>query len=152
MIKRSKVLYRTKMDQLMGVVIDVRKALEQCIGTGTDLCGYCIEASEKIVERLASLGLSTKTVEGYVIYDDPYCGYEYMYDAHTWVEAYVLNEKSGKTVIWYIDVTGDQFNCGRLPESKLPGIIIQRSLPYGYVVTKSREAVEQVLENMEGWS
>lgn len=144
----SKMPYRTKIDQLVKTVIDVRKTFEKRVGTGTNLCGYCIEASEEIVERLTSFDLSAKTVEGYVIYDDPYCGYEYMYDAHTWVEAYVVDSENKRTSTWYIDITGDQFNCGRLPETKLSGIIIQQFLPYGYVNNRSKKAVEQLLERL----
>ena len=44
----SKMPYRTKIDQLVKTVIDVRKTFEKRVGTGTNLCGYCIEASEEI--------------------------------------------------------------------------------------------------------
>lgn len=78
----------------------VREYMENKYGPGTNLCGHCIEASEKIVNSLNELDIQAKTVEGWCIYEDDSTCTDRCYDEHTWVEAYGL----------YIDVTADQFN------------------------------------------
>ena len=61
--------------------------MESEYGTGTDLCGACIEASDLIVERLREKGInSAHYVEGWCLYDDGSWCSDVPYDPHTWVE------------------------------------------------------------------
>lgn len=106
----------------------VRELMEKEYGTGTDLCGSCIEASELICALLKHCGVSNvKTVEGWCEFDDEFYGSDRPYDPHTWVEM------SGNI---YIDVTADQFNPGMDVESEFKPIIIQKGLPHGMTYTE----------------
>lgn len=78
----------------------VRTHMQHLYGKGTNLCGHCVEASEKIVNILSELGIQAKMINGWCIYEDDSTCTDRCYDEHTWVEADGL----------YIDVTADQFN------------------------------------------
>lgn len=122
----------------------VRTILENAVGTGTDLCGYCIEASEELVRRLRSIGFLAETREGWVEYTDPHAGYQRPYDAHTWVEVVIGFDRHDYRVL-IVDVTGDQFNCGRCPEDQLPGIMISPVLPKGYQYHNTESLYNEVM-------
>lgn len=80
------------------------------------LCGRCIEASEKIAERLTQTDIECEIVESWCVYDEFGGCSDRPYDEHTWVVATICNEKL------YIDVTADQFqSC--IDEKMLPIII-----------------------------
>lgn len=101
----------------------VRNVLEAKYGTGTDLAGTCIEASETLAAIYRELGFKgVKTVEGWCMFDDDSCCSDRPYDEHTWVEL------SGKI---YVDITADQFNPGMYLENKFKPIIICEGLPHG---------------------
>lgn len=113
----------------------VRRYMETVHGTGTNLAGYCIEASAYIVAILKYLGIkNVTTVEGWCLYDDEDYGSDVPYDAHTWVE---LN--NGKV---YIDVTADQFNAGMDKENEFTPIIIRSGLPHGIRYDEPEEEVD----------
>lgn len=102
----------------------VREEMESKYGVGTDLAGYCIEASEKLAKRIhEQLGLNAVTVEGWCRYDDDYYGSDYPWDPHTWVEIPEMGI--------YADVTADQFNYGMDIENEFSGIVVQEGLPHG---------------------
>lgn len=91
---------------------------------GDDLQGKCIEASEKIVERiLLDLGIEAITVEGWCQYDDECYGSDRPWDEHTWVEMPELG--------LYIDVTAEQFNHGMFSENDYAAVIVCKGLPHG---------------------
>lgn len=91
---------------------------------GEALQGKCIEASEKIVERVCSeLGVEAIIVEGWCQFDDEHYGSDRPWDPHTWVEVPSLN--------LYIDVTADQFNYGMYGENDFPPVIVREGLPHG---------------------
>lgn len=125
-VKKNKNLYLIDISNLSGIDIikkvakTVRTAVEDNIGTGTQLSGYCILISELIATILKDLGFNATTVEGWCSYDDPYYGSSRSYDEHTWVEVDDL----------YIDVSADQFNAGMDYDNKYPDIIIQKGLPH----------------------
>lgn len=99
----------------------VRSLMEAMYGTGTDLCGHCIEASELICEALKTFGASNaKTVEGWCCFDDESYGSDRPWDEHTWVEIGDI----------YVDVTADQFNPGMYKENEFEPIVIRKGLPY----------------------
>ena len=107
--------------------------METNYGTGTDLCGYCIEASELIVSLFRYFGYTNcKTVEGWCSFDDDSSCSDAPYDPHTWVEI-----ENGQ---FYIDITADQFNTCMYRENKYPPIIFRKGLPYG-----------MCYEEPEGW-
>ncbi len=87
----------------------VRKKFEEKYGSGVNLCGKCIPASDTIVVILQSKGYRAKTVEGYCWYERNlgYCS-DAPYGEHTWVQVYGLTKLNNKVL--YVDVTGDQFN------------------------------------------
>lgn len=93
----------------------VREEVVNKYGDEVNLCGHCIEASDRIVELLSAKGITARTIEGWCLYDDECYGSDMPYDAHTWVE---LNDGT------YIDVTADQFNPGMYRGNELPGIIV----------------------------
>ena len=79
---------------------------------GEDLAGYCIEASEIIVDRLQNeLGIEAKAVEGWCRFDDESYGSDHPWDPHTWVEIPSLG--------LYVDLT--------LPMDKSQGFLVRRS-------------------------
>lgn len=83
--------------------IKMRKFLEVHYGTGTDLCGHCIEASEYLEKILRLYGLKDiKQVEGYCLWENEDYGSDRPYGEHTWLEL-----GNGK---YYLDITADQFN------------------------------------------
>lgn len=91
---------------------------------GDNLFGKCIEASDKIVQRINSqLDIDTIIVEGWCQYDDENYGSDRPWDEHTWVEVPSLN--------LYIDVTADQFNYGMYSENNYDAIIVRKGLPHG---------------------
>ena len=93
---------------------------------GEDLAGYCIEASDKIAEKISSyLGLNAQAVEGWCRFDDEHYGSDRPWDPHTWVEVPSLGI--------YIDATADQFNYGMCSENNFPEVIVQKGLPHGMV-------------------
>lgn len=117
--------YKNSMSQVESVAKIVRKVFEDRIGTGTDLCGYCIMASELLLGIYVSLGYMGRTVEGWCEFDDEYYGSDRPYDEHTWLELFVNNKKL------YIDITADQFNPGMYKENEYPAITINMGLPHG---------------------
>lgn len=93
-------------------------------GTGTNLCGRCIEAADYLVDCLKLNDINAKTVEGYIIYDiDENCS-DRAWDEHTWVE---LDDGT------VVDVTVEQFNYQMYED--YPPILIEKE-PHGYVYEK----------------
>ena len=118
----DKVIETRLHDRYLQVANAVRKLMEKVYGTGTDLCGQCIEATELIAATLKYFGLhNVRVVEGWCEYDDEYYGSDRPYDPHTWYEDDYV----------YIDVTADQFNPGMYRENEYPPIIIRKGLPHG---------------------
>lgn len=117
--------YKNSMNQVESVAKIVRKVFEDRIGTGTDLCGHCIRASELLLGIYVSLGYMGRTVEGWCEFDDEYYGSDRPYDEHTWLELFANNKKL------YIDITADQFNPGMYKENEYPAITINMGLPHG---------------------
>lgn len=117
--------YKNLMSQIESIAKIVRRVFEDRIGTGTDLCGYCIMASELLLGIYVSLGYMGRTVEGWCEFDDEYYGSDRPYDEHTWLELFVNNKKL------YIDITADQFNPGMYKENEYPAITINMGLPHG---------------------
>ena len=117
--------YKNSMSQVESVAKIVRKVFEDRIGTGTDLCGHCIRASELLLGIYVSLGYMGRTVEGWCEFDDEYYGSDRPYDEHTWLELFANNKKL------YIDITADQFNPGMYKENEYPAITISMGLPHG---------------------
>lgn len=105
----------------------VRKYFEKDYGVDTDLCGYCIEASEVVSAMLKFAGINSRTVEGWCEFDDEYYGSDRPYDPHTWVE---IDVKSSNRPI-YVDITADQFNPGMYKENEFKGVTISIGLPHG---------------------
>lgn len=106
--------------------IDIARAIrdEMVRKYGEFLAGRCIEASDKIVERVfSSLGVEAVAVEGWCQYDDEYFGSDRPWGEHTWVEVPSLN--------LYIDVTADQFNYGMDSENEFPRVLVREGLPHG---------------------
>ena len=85
--------YKNLMSQIESIAKIVRRVFEDRIGTGTDLCGYCIWASELLLGIYVSLGYMGRTVEGWCEFDDEYYGSDRPYDEHTWLELFVNNKK-----------------------------------------------------------
>ena len=97
---------------------------EMVASYGEDLQGMCIEASDRIVERIRDgLGVEAVAVEGWCRFDNEYYGSDRPWDPHTWVEVPSLN--------LYIDVTADQFNYGMYKENDFPAVIVHKGLPHG---------------------
>jgi len=93
---------------IIAVATALRKKLESMYGTGTELAGKCIMASEALCKELTKRGYKCKTVEGWCWYDTCDNITNEPTDAHTWVQVYGLS-KLGNRVL-YVDITGDQFN------------------------------------------
>lgn len=124
----STSMSKAEMSNIRHILEFIRKYYEDHIGTGTDLCGYCFEASEWIEEVLLRNGYeSVAVVEGYVYYDDWQYGTNQRFDAHAWVE---YTDDIG--AVWILDVTADQFNYGMDPENKFPDIVFTQGAPHGY--------------------
>ena len=120
-------------DFIKHILVVCRGYIEAIHGTGTDLCGSCIEASELIVFILKYFGYNNcKTVEGWCEYDDDSSCSDRPYDEHTWVEL-----ENGRI---YVDITADQFNYCMYKSNKFAPIIMQRDLPHG-----------MCYEEPEGW-
>ena len=118
----NKIIEIKSNNYYLQVATSVRKLMEKVYGTGTDLCGQCIEATEIIASTLKYFGApNIKVVEGWCEFDDEYYGSDRPYDPHTWLEVDDV----------YIDVTADQFNPGMCKENEYPPIIIQKGLPHG---------------------
>ena len=118
--------YADLIDCVKSVAIIVRKHFVMQYGSGTNLCGHCIEASETLQTILKLMGINSYTVEGWCEFDDEYYGSDRPYDPHTWLE---LAGKPGRQL--YVDITADQFNPGMYAENKYPEIIIKMGLPHG---------------------
>lgn len=104
------------------IALEVRN--EMIAQYGNSLGGKCIEASDKIVEKIATtLGVEAMAVEGWCQFDDESYGSDRPWDEHTWVEVPSLN--------LYIDITADQFNYGMDIENEFPEIIVRQGLPFG---------------------
>ena len=116
------------------ILKECRAFFEATVGTGTDLCGSCIEASELIVALIKYHGYhNCKTVEGWCSYDDDSSCSDRPYDDHTWVEI-----ENGQ---YYIDITADQFNYAMYEENEYPAILFRKGLPHG-----------MCYEEPEGWT
>lgn len=111
------------MKTIEKVALKVREEIEKAYGSGTNLCGKCIEASERIVEELKKVSVEAVTVEGWCVYDDECYGSDHPWDEHTWVEVPEMD--------LYIDVTADQFNYGMYSENEFPSVIVRVGLPTG---------------------
>lgn len=123
---------KVNKETILSYIKEIRKVMEYNYGTGTDLCGECIEASEIIATALRFIGLKNcKTVEGWCEFDDEYYGSDRPYDPHTWVEIPLPNSKP-----IYIDITADQFNPGMFEGTKYPPVIICNGLPHGMSYTE----------------
>lgn len=95
--------YKSGKDIIEKVAIAMRNLLEKRYGTGTDLCGRCIEASSYLETILRTFGVTDiKQVEGWCLFEDEDYGSDRPYDEHTWLEL-----GNGK---YYLDITADQFN------------------------------------------
>lgn len=114
---------KDKRELILCVLKAVRKYVELKYGTGVDLSGRCIEASEIIAEILRRHKIAAKTIEGWCLYDDEYYGSDRPFSEHTWVEI-------GDTGI-YADVTADQFNVGMEEYNYFKDIILMKGLPHG---------------------
>ena len=120
------IKFSDPLELVKKVLTTVRKYMEISYGTGTDLAGHCIEASEYIVKILSHFGFKdARTVEGYCLWEDEYYGSDRPYDEHTWVEL-----KGGT---YYADVTADQFNPGMSKSNEYSPIILRKGLPFGMV-------------------
>lgn len=98
------IKYDNVRDAIQKIAKSMRIFLERQYGTGTNLCGHCIEASEYLEVLLRHYGISAvKQVEGYCLWEDECYGSDRPYDDHTWVE--IGNQ-------YYLDITADQFNNG----------------------------------------
>ena len=104
----------SEKDLILSVCKEVRKQL--IAKHGEDLAGTCIEASEKIQEKLTKLGIKSTIVEGWCHYDDASSCSDRDYDEHTWVECEISNETL------YVDVTADQFSY--FIDEDIPEIIV----------------------------
>lgn len=67
---------------------------------GSNLCGKCIETSDRIIALLSEIGIKAAAVEGWCVYEDDSSCTDRCYDEHTWVDCHG----------YYVDVTADQFN------------------------------------------
>lgn len=102
------------------------------------LCGRCIEASEKIAERLTQTDIECEIVEGWCVYDEFGGCSDRPYDEHTWVVATVCNKRL------YVDVTADQFQpC---IDEEIPPIIIGHQPTYMQIDEPDEEQLNEI-----GW-
>ena len=125
-IKRRKPhakIYETDEEMVKDILKAAREYIVGNFGTGTNLCGHCIEASVLIKNllKIAKLG-NAEIIEGWIEYDCKDYGSSRPWDAHTWV----------KWKNYILDITADQFNVGMYPENELLEIIMQDTLPHGY--------------------
>ena len=131
--------FKDAKEMMESVVKTVRHYMEITYGTGTDLAGRCIEASEYIKKIFKYLGyIDVETVEGWCLFDSEDYGSDVPYDPHTWVEI-----DQGKI---YIDVTADQFNPGMFIENYYKPIIVNRGLPHGMMHNEPEEGVDYWLD------
>lgn len=125
LIKNSPAVRITRcydLNQINRIANMVRKFMVDNYGTGTDLAGHCIEASEYIVTIAKFLGFkNARTVEGWCRWDADDYGSDRPYDPHTWAEICGI----------YVDVTADQFNCGMYKGNEYRGVILGKGLPHG---------------------
>lgn len=123
--KSTIVIRRVERDinTIKRIATMVRGIFEHRYGSGTDLAGHCIEASETLLAIYNALGFrGVKTVEGWCEFDDEYYGSDRPYDPHTWLEF-----DNGL----YVDITADQFNPGMYEDTKYNKIIVRHGLPHG---------------------
>lgn len=113
------------LEAIRAILATEREKLERRYGSGTNLCGHCIEASDAIVVQLKKLGIPAEAVEGWCVYDDGSFCSDVPWDAHTWVDFKLSDEW------YYADITADQFNAGMFPENEFPPIVLCAGLPYG---------------------
>lgn len=110
------------LNAIYEIAHNVRLDFENKYGTGTDLCGHCIEASELISQRISNeIGIPAICKEGWCKFDDESYGSDHPWDPHTWVEVPSLD--------LYIDVTADQFNFGMYQENEFQPIVIHIGPP-----------------------
>lgn len=110
-------------DRVMDIAVGVRN--EMVSEYGEDLQGRCVEASDRILEKILGSGFGIEVVSpgGWCQFDDEYYGSDHPWDPHTWVEVPALG--------LYVDVTADQFNYGMDAENEYPVVIVQKGLPHG---------------------
>lgn len=120
----DKIQFEKNYALLYPIALEVRKEMENLYGTDTDLCGHCIEGSEKLAARInKETDFYAVTKEGYCSYDDGSFCSDVPYDPHTWVEIPKDNI--------YLDVTADQFNYGMYLENEFSPVMICYGLPHG---------------------
>lgn len=115
-IKESKKSDR--YNEIYNICKEIRNEIVSKYGED-NLYGKCIEASDKIVEKLKDIGIKASTIEGWCIYDDDSSCSDRGYDEHTWVE---LTDGT------YIDVTATQFEYFMYDD--IPEIIIGEKPEY----------------------
>ncbi len=138
------IILTKEKDLFSAAVIGIRQFMEDKYGTGLQLAGRCMEASEMLSVALKLLNFSgVQTVEGWCCYDDASNCSCRPYDEHTWVEVAIKGnedklaqaldrlKRQPNTGKLYIDLTADQFNLCMYTENQYPGIIVSKVLPYG---------------------
>ena len=137
--KLTQIKFENLKEMVEHIAKAVRNYMEVSYGTGTDLAGHCIEASEYIEKIVKYFGYKDiKSVEGWCLFDSEDYGSDRPYDEHTWIE---LNQ--GKI---YVDVTADQFNPGMYMENQFEPIIINKGLPEGMRYEEPEEGVDYWLD------
>lgn len=129
-----------KFDNAGRCLAALREYLEAEVGTGTDLCGWCVEASELLVTLLGLAGIeNARTVEGWCRFDNDWYGSDRPYDPHTWVSVPAASLGLQETGNCYLDATADQFNPGMYPENEYPPYVIRLGLPHGICLDEPTE-------------
>ena len=130
-IHKDKSIYihkpKNKLEVVNYIANRLRSVFEKAYGINTDLCGYCIQASEMLQAIYKVYNIQSKTVEGWCEFDDEYYGSDRPYDPHTWLEILL----KGQMKPLYVDITADQFNPGMYKENEFSGVIINLGLPHG---------------------
>lgn len=126
-LTQNKAISTDIVSKIKSLAQNVRRDMTSTYGS--DLAGYCIEASERIVHALSEqLGITARTVEGWCRFDDECYGSDRPWDPHTWAEIPSLK--------LYVDITADQFNCGMDLENEFSDVIVQEGLPHGMQYTE----------------
>lgn len=129
-----------KFDSAGRCLAALRKYLETEVGTGTDLCGWCVEASELLMTLLGLAGIeNARTVEGWCRFDDDWYGSDRPYDPHTWVSVPAASLGLQSPGNYYLDATADQFNPGMFAENEYPPYVIVPDLPHGMCLDEPKE-------------
>jgi len=126
-----------EIERVIKIAEIIRRELEAKYGVEDNLCGRCIEASDKISELLTAENIEHDIVEGWCVYDDFSTCSDRPYDPHTWIE---LRDEN-KT---YVDVTATQF--ATLIDEDIPKVIVGKR-PY---YMQYHEPTEEEMEAM-GW-